>query len=114
MQPPAKPQEEPPYPYDKVPPAQREACSAPCPPSPTCYPKQPFSGLDGALQNEGTADHLAASLPLASPLYLIGSLGVWGRGVPGLRAGLAQGTGAVGLAWGNVPLHSGLQTPAGW
>lgn len=71
------------------------------------YLKQPFSGLDGALQNEGTADHSAASLPLASPLYLIGSLGVWGREVPGPRAGLAQGTGGVGLAWGNVPLALG-------
>lgn len=105
---PAKPQEEPPYPYDKVPPAQRGRPARPTAPHhlPT-YPKQPFSGLDGALQNEGTADHSAASLPLASPLYLVGILGVWGREVPGPRAGLAQGTGGVGLAWGSVPLALG-------
>lgn len=52
-------------------------------------------------------------LPLASQLYLTGSLGVWGREVPGPRAGLAQGTGGVGLAWGNVPLALGAADTCG-
>lgn len=119
---PAKPQEEQPYPYDKVPPAQRGRPARPTAPHhlPT-YPKQLFSGLDGALQNEGTADHSAASLPLASPLYLVGSLGVWGREVPGPRAGLAWNRwGGPGLGqcssctWGCRHLQAGRRLVGGW
>lgn len=70
------------------------------------YPKQPFSGLDGALQNEGTADHSAASLPLASPLYLIGSREPWSVGKGDARTSSRPGSGNWwgGPGLGNVPL----------
>lgn len=67
-----------------------------------CPRVSPFSGLDDALQSEGTADDSATPLPLAS-FYLSRSPGVWVGEVPRPLAHLAQGTGGVGLAWGTIP-----------
>lgn len=96
---PAKPQEEPPYPYDKVPPTQREACSAHCPSAPT-YPSDAASTACGSAPSPGwtmlskVRGQLTTQLPLyhwCPSLYLLGSYEVWGGEVPGLWARLAAG-----------------------
>ena len=77
MKAPAKPQEEPLYPYDKVPPTQRGRPALPTAPQhpptrltqPALPEGQPFSGLDNALQGEGTVGHSAAPLPLVSTFW---------------------------------------------
>lgn len=101
---PAKPQEEPPYPYDKVPPAWRGRPALPAAPhhlliqSSQQWPRvSPFSGLDNVLQSEGTADLLSCPFTTGPPCTF--------REMPGPWAYPVQGTGGAGLAWpGAVPL----------